>query len=187
MSFPNQTKIQTSCGQEQYRVLQGSYLVVIPFNCYLKTPDFTISNSDDRIKGHPLKIMELPVYKDQAHTQGSSVILNSIDLGNLHSINEKIALQTPVKLDEISDQSLYHTTIPVYVILLGAAALTIIGLIYRASKGKFARKNQSEDANAATTSSGIYSEIPERRCHPHQIKVTNSPIDSATPSKNISK
>lgn len=65
VSFPNQTKVKTSCGQEQYRILYGSYLTTIPLNCYMKTQEFTISNTDDRIKGHPLKIIQLLPYKEQ--------------------------------------------------------------------------------------------------------------------------
>lgn len=97
VSFPKQTKVKTSCGQEQFRILQGSYLISIPLGCYLKTPTFTINNADDRIKGHPLKIMELPAYREKVRAVDSSVILNSIDLENLHSINEKVSLQTPTK------------------------------------------------------------------------------------------
>lgn len=156
VSFPNQTKIKTSCGQEQHRILYGSYLVVIPFNCYFKTPMFTISNSNNHIKGHPLKIIELPTYNStqQAGTEKLSTILNSINLENLHAINEKISLQKPLQLEHTPTRSFYHTTIPFYLILLSAAALSTY-ILYKKIKG-----NPAEQAAS-----------PESRCHPREIRV----------------
>lgn len=185
VSFPNQTKVKISCGQEQYRILQGSYLAAIPFNCYLKTPEFTISNSNDRIKGHPLKIMDIPAHEERLLSKNSSVILNSIDLRHLHDVNEKISLQTPTRLEEIADDSLYHTTIPVYIILLSAVALAI-GLTYRHFQAKRIQGNPIEEA-IAPTPTGIYSEITDKgKRHPYEIHVDHSNI-SATLSKNVSK
>lgn len=178
VSFPNQTKVKTSCGQEQYRILQGSYLITIPHNCYMKTPNFTISNSDDHIKGYPLRIIQLPTHKEQIR-KGSSVILNSVNLEKLHSINEKISLQTPIRLEEISDRSLYHTTIPVYVIISGAAVLAII-MTYRSLRTKC---EESPTKTNPTKLTGIYSEITER-CHPDEVKINHSSL-SATLSKNV--
>ncbi|CAG9557747.1 unnamed protein product [Danaus chrysippus] len=47
LSFPTPTKVQLSCGQVQYRTLSGSFLAVIPINCYVKTPYFTLHQVED--------------------------------------------------------------------------------------------------------------------------------------------
>lgn len=121
--FPNPTKVKVFCGQEQYRVLHGSYLAVIPLNCYLKTPLFTIINSNDRIKGHPVKILEMPQNYESRQNEHPTITLNSASLDKLHSISTKILMEPSVHLERSTDHSLYHTTIPVYAILIGLGVL----------------------------------------------------------------
>nr|WPN07711.1 ORF4 [Ectropis grisescens TED virus] len=175
MSFPNQTKVKISCGQEQHRVLQGSYLAVIPHECYLNTPTFNIFNPNDRIKGYPLKIIEMPMndYQDGA-TNRTATILNSVDLEKLHSINEKIFTQTPISIEHISDQTLYHTTIPLYIML--SAAMISAYLVYRRFLEK--RNIHREAMKAAIPAA------PSEEAHPHEIKVDHSNI-SATLSRCV--
>lgn len=130
LSFPKPTKIQLSCGQEQFKTLQGSYLASIPLNCFIKAPEFTVINTNNRIKGHVLKITNLTPLPDLHGPELPAVTLNSIDLESLHTINTKISLQSPVKLKRLHEESLYHTTIPLYSIIC-ACALTAGLLTYR--------------------------------------------------------
>ncbi|CAG9570946.1 unnamed protein product [Danaus chrysippus] len=118
LSFSTPTKVQLSCGQVQYRTLSGSFLAVIMINCYMKTPYFTLSNTKDPIKGRVLKIMEMPQFNDSISKKHVKVILNTTGLSNLHSIITKISLKHPVQIENVDDSSIYHTTIPLYVILL---------------------------------------------------------------------
>lgn len=131
VSFPQPTKVQTSCGLHQHRVLQGSYLAVIPKNCFLQTPEFTIENSKDEIKGQAIRIIDLPKFDLIEHSQESHIKLNSINLENLHSSNSKITLQPQVTIAKSIPDSLYHTTIPMYGLLLSACALALGFAAYR--------------------------------------------------------
>lgn len=136
LNFPTPTKVKISCGQDEYRILKGSYLVVIPLNCQLVTPGFTILNSHDRIRGHVVKMLEMPQDDESRQIENPSpVILNSASLETLHSINSKISLQSPLHLESASDQVLYHTTIPMYIILTIAGVIATV-LVFRRVQGK---------------------------------------------------
>lgn len=127
ISFPTPTKVHLACSQHQYETLQGSYLAIIPHQCRLETVHFTILNANDRLRGQALKIMDLPKDTIDIKQPGTSVSkLNSINLDNLHQINSKISLQSPVKLAKNEEHSLYHTTIPMYATLLSACALVSV-------------------------------------------------------------
>lgn len=126
ISLPNPTKIQLACEKNQYFTLQGSYLVDIPHNCYLHTPEFTITNSNDRTRGQVIKIMNLPALDESPlRSQEPRVKLNSINLENLHTSNTKISLTQPIEMNT-TNESIYHTTIPMYVILLSATTIVIV-------------------------------------------------------------
>ncbi|XP_026739858.1 uncharacterized protein LOC113506473 [Trichoplusia ni] len=130
LSFPHETKAQLICNQKDYTSLQGSYLATIPVGCRLKSEEFTISNDYNEIKGQPLKLMKIPYNAEKHAAAATHVNLNSIDLQGLHSVQDKITLQTPVHLDQPQMDTLYHTTIPFYGVLL-AAGITIIIAISR--------------------------------------------------------
>ncbi|KAL0832399.1 hypothetical protein ABMA28_001824 [Loxostege sticticalis] len=130
ISLPHLTKIHLTCGREDYTQLQGSYLVTLPVNCHLRSPEFTIVNDNDEIKGNPLKIMKIPNIEMQA-IDSSHINLHSIDLQSLHSIQDKIALQTPVQIDAPTTETLYHTTIPFYGVLLSATVLILVVMLRR--------------------------------------------------------
>lgn len=177
ISFPDPTKVKILCGQETYRILSGSFLAIIPHNCYIQTPDFTLVNSNDHIKGYPIEIMALPQFEDIESTSSAPFILNSVDLGNLHDINTKIALQAPVQLKEDDiDTSIYHTTIPIYLILFGIITFTIAA-IYRSRRALFTRDSQPTVMNHQPP--GIYTEINETSPSPRDIKVGHSNISSS--------
>ena len=130
LSFPNPTKVKIFCAHEGYKTVQGSFLITIPVNCNVKTPSFTIENSNDHVKGYAINIIELPTTPDQRETKTSAIVLNSINLQKLHSINSRLALQTPVELNKVNDNIIYHTTIPIYLILIIASVLGF-GIAYK--------------------------------------------------------
>lgn len=155
ISFPVSTKVHLSCGQDLYQTLQGSYLAIIPQQCYIETPEFTISNIHDRLKGQALKIMDLP--KSNYVTPSSTPIfkLNSINLNQLHATNKKISLQSPLQLDANNDYALYHTTIPMYLLLSGACALTC-GLLYRKYRPTLRKKSHQVSEESQAELQGVY-------------------------------
>ncbi|XP_026736568.1 uncharacterized protein LOC113500094 [Trichoplusia ni] len=159
VSFPIPTKAHISCSQDSYRILQGSYLVILPHTCYLETSQFTITNINDRLKGQVLKLMDIPKDDTTITSTVPKANLNSINLDQLHEINTKISLQSPLHLEEETDYTLYHTTIPLYAIILSAGAL-IIGLIYRHYRMKRASRIPETSDENNLGRQAIYS-VPE--------------------------
>lgn len=175
ISFPVATKVHLSCNQDLYQTLQGSYLAIIPQKCYLETSDFTISNRHDRLRGQAMKLMDVP--KNDVTTPPSSpaVKLNTIDLNHLHATNREISLQTPLHLRRDVDYSLYHTTIPIYVIIIIITCALLSGLLYRRYRLKPA-DNPSEAGRP---------EEQERYAIPAKIRVDpNQPPAQFTASFN---
>lgn len=130
LSFPHTSKTHTICKREDFSTLQGSYLVTIPANCIFESENFKIYNVEDKIKGQPMKIssINLEVHRSIPTKYAT---LNSINLEDLHKIQEQILLQSPIHIKD-DTSILYHTTIPLYSIIIGAAlVLTILILIRR--------------------------------------------------------
>lgn len=75
--------------------------------------------------------------------------LNSIDLSHLHSTNIRIASQQPVTLESSKLDTLYHTTIPVY-LLIGASVLIISIVLIRRKCMPSKNINQREDETTRT-------------------------------------
>ncbi|KAL0879699.1 hypothetical protein ABMA27_003414 [Loxostege sticticalis] len=183
--LPTPTKVKISCRQEQYRTLQGSFLVIVPLNCHVKTPEFTIANTNAHIKGHVVKIMEMPQYDESRHQDHPLFTLNTMNLENLHAINTKISLQSPVKLNDATEQSLYHTTIPLYVVILSLVAF-IIAVASRRLRTYCLRKKTDVIESHIDTAQGIYAIPDTRSINPSEIKVDHRNI-SATISNKVLK
>lgn len=130
VSFPKPTKVHLSCGQDLHQILQGSYLLILPHKCFIETPEFLITNTKDRIKGQAMKIMDLPKTSSTPTTKALPFKLTSINLDHLHATSSKIAMQNPMESITLTDYSLYHTTIPMYV-LFGACVIIMATIIYR--------------------------------------------------------
>lgn len=175
ISFPYPTKVKISCRQEIYKTLEGSYLAIIPYNCQIRTPEFTIANSNNHIKGFALEIIQLPTFEDLESSSEAPILLNSADLESLHSINTKIIQQTPIKINEASSTSLYHTTIPIYLILSGAGAL-IVALLYRRKRSRNCHKDKSIETNHVTPAAD--NTETQNPC-PSKIRIDHSNISSS--------
>lgn len=127
ISFPRPMKVRLSCAEDQYITLQGSYLCTIPKGCFLQAPDFTISNIYDHVQGQAMKMLDITTsvnFKDA--TNYSTINLNTINLEDLHISQSELSLQPPLHLNESQMNIIYHTTIPVYLLLLGTAAVILI-------------------------------------------------------------
>ncbi|XP_045484898.1 uncharacterized protein LOC111002774 [Pieris rapae] len=170
MSFPTLTKVKLFCGQEQYRTLQGSYVATIPLNCYLKAPGFTITNVNNRIKGHIVKILEIPQHIESKYSEQPILNLASVDLNTFHSLNTKMSMQPPVHLNQYEDISLYHTTIPLYIVLV--ITIILVGIIAYRRMG----------IKSETKGHPGREQVPE---DPSLVKVNPGHISSATLSNKV--
>lgn len=128
--FPEPTQVQLHCERKDYQTLKGSYLVTVPSQCSVRTKDCFIYNTNDRVEGQPMKISNFSNYIAANSTALSPVKLSSINLNDLRVIQDKIASQSALHINKDSSESLYHTTVPFYIVLLSATALVII-LLWR--------------------------------------------------------
>lgn len=159
ISFPTPTKVRLSCEQDLHKLLLGSYLAILPHNCFIQTAEFTISNSNDRLKGQALKIIDIPKEDMPSPMARPLFNLNSINLDDLHATNKEISLQSPIQFDTHSNSSIYHTTIPLYVLLFIACALTAYFTYRRCYPKQIDLKKESSDDKKVRPQS-IYA-IPE--------------------------
>lgn len=158
--FPLPTQTELQCERREFITLHGSYLATIPQNCLLRTKQLTITNVNDRIKGQPLKITEIPMDAKIAEETIQHLTLNSPQLDSLHEIEEKVLMQRPVQIDhKNSTDSFYHTTIPLYILLSCTIILIIVITIRRYNICNKFRRPQSQD------------ESPEN----HHYETTDSP------------
>lgn len=161
ISLPQPTKVQLACGRRDFNTLQGSYLATIPMDCYLRTTEFTIINDSNEIKGQPLKLSKIP-YNDmnQTFNYTHTVGLNSANLEELHSIQNKVLMENPIQIDKTQPIVLYHTTIPFYIIVLCAIILIIL-VISRRYKCWNLRTNAKEEQQVPKTHT--YEEVIRKR------------------------
>lgn len=130
LSFPHPTQAHTTCEREDFITLNGSFLATIPVGCTLQAGGFSISNSEDKITGQPLRIQSIKSFEMDLPSNPNRMDLKSIDLGNLHSIQNKVMLQPTLDNTQRETSTLYHTTIPFYgtlvaIIALGGSIYTI--------------------------------------------------------------
>jgi hypothetical protein len=130
--FPKPTKVHLSCEQDLYKTLQGSFLAIIAQKCYLETEAFTLLNVNDHLKGQALKLMDISKTEIATPSWTPTIKLNSINLSHLHTTNSKISLQQPVPApDDSTNYFLYHTTIPIYTIIISTGGLITGLVLYR--------------------------------------------------------
>jgi hypothetical protein len=162
ISLPHLTRTRLTCEREDYVELQGSYLVTLPLNCILRTPEFTIINKEDEVKGQPLKIMMIPEIENPAE-KFPEIQLNSIDLRKLHGIQKKISLEKPLNMNSFSSDILYHTTGPFYGLLIITVIAIAIFFIHRYKKNH--RTSEIND-ETETTDEPTYTQPERVKQHP---------------------
>ncbi|CAF4852734.1 unnamed protein product [Pieris macdunnoughi] len=134
--FPKTTNVELQCERQEYVSLSGSYLATIPHECSLRTDTFKITNSEDEVKGQPLKITEIRSnFTEVQDNEIPHITLNSLNLDNLHHLENRIMLQNPIRVAHF-DSSLYHTTLPLYALVSGIVIIFLAYILRR-----YLRKN----------------------------------------------
>lgn len=158
--YPQPTQVQITCGSSDYRKLQGSYLITIPYKCSLRSKEFTIYNSNDRIEGQPIKILNITTI-EMTSALPPPILLSSINLKELQTIQDKIISQPPIQAKNLSTETLYHTTLPFYVVLM---IIIIISITLTFRRYAACRKNILKTPIAVTT-------ITEMPTHAHTYQI----------------
>lgn len=119
VSFPKPTRVQLFCGHENHKVLQGSFLATIPKSCKMKSSEFTLANIDDKVNGFSIEITAFPRMTNYSQKGDQNYHLASIDLSTLNNIQKQITMESSVETDSGDSSSIYHTTIPLYLLVIG--------------------------------------------------------------------
>ncbi|KAJ8974195.1 hypothetical protein NQ317_011340 [Molorchus minor] len=85
--FPNKTKIQTSCAETDFTVLQGTYLINLPSGCSFRTPEYVYINEMNSIKGQPFILPEIQTTKITVNLT-KKLKVDDIPLDKLHTPQE---------------------------------------------------------------------------------------------------
>lgn len=171
--FPRPTRTRLQCGRQEFITLYGSYLATIPLKCSLRTNEFLIINTNDQIKGQPLKITEIPrnFTIEEVHSI-PHLKLTTTNLNGLHHIEDKILLQRPLDLKPI-DGTFYHTTLPLYTSLFGAAVLVIIIVVRRRHRKRSKLTIENPSNEIGHTPEHTYA-APDRSTHREAVPATFS-------------
>lgn len=164
ISLPHPTRTRLTCEREDFMELQGSYLITVPTSCILRTAEFTIINNNGEIKGQPLKIMMIPDIKMLPAARTPRIQLNTINLENLHNIQDKLALQQPIAPDNATYDFIYHTTGPFYGIVVTATIVLCIFAIHRYLKKR--RSTVQIKPEIVISNEPNYAEPGRRTQHP---------------------
>nr|XP_026499969.1 uncharacterized protein LOC113403598 [Vanessa tameamea] len=123
----------------------------------MKTEEFTIMNDKDEIKGQPLKLLQITSSATTQDVQ-THINLNSINLQELHSAQDKIIQEGTLQLDKPQLDTLYHTTIPLYIFMSSTGAFIIAMICYRY---KFAKKKNLSEIKISTSKDNISEQLDE--------------------------
>ena len=146
ITIPEPTRVELLCEQHKYLKIQGSHLVTVPRGCSIKTSLFTIINNNDNIKGQALEIIDLSnINMTKGGNSEITLKLNSINLTEIFEANKKFSAQQPISKISTESNSLYHTTIPFYGIILMAIILCIIFIVAKNIKKNKKPKLSSEE------------------------------------------
>ncbi|CAH2100924.1 unnamed protein product [Euphydryas editha] len=99
--------------------------------------------------------MKRPYNAEKLSTKATHIHLKSIDLQGLYNIQDQLMIYTPIRIDEVGEDALYHTMIPSYSILLSVGVLEIIVIIrrYLWKSNKAEEKEQQPSPEILQTSS----------------------------------
>lgn len=95
----------------------------------MKTPEFTLANIDNKVNGITVEI----IVPTMSHLPRAATTyhLASVNLSALHNIQKQIEAEPPIGLTgNTSHEVIYHTTIPLYIVITGTIAATSIVIIY---------------------------------------------------------
>lgn len=166
--FPNPTKVKLQCDRIEYTTLTGSYLATIPRTCSIRSKEFFVINTGDEVKGQPIKIMEIPKnYNTEDDSNIPHLKIHSINLENLHHIEDKIMLQRPIELKPMKE-ILYHTTLPFYLFLIIVTAIAIVIAIRLLMKRAKMIHEEAPSKSEMDTNDHLYTAVTK---NPEQIPV----------------
>ena len=88
-----------------------------------------------------------------------------------------MALQTPVELNKVNDNIIYHTTIPIYLILIIASVLGI-GIAYKRFRLQISKNTTPHEATDKNNEHEMDTAI-----NPHEVIVDIKKISATFPSQ----
>lgn len=130
--LPNKTKIYTSCGKMDFSILQGNFLVHLPYGCELKTPKYVFSNQESKTEGQALLLPEIKISPEKIEENIKDIEIQNVPLDQLHTLQKQQREMSQVSLKEVDSTPPYAWSLPVYIILI--IGITLIAIWKYTSK-----------------------------------------------------
>lgn len=145
--FPKAEKIQTKCDQTDFVMLQGTYLLEVPYRCSISTLNLTYANE----KGETIqKPLYLPEIKIKQAIEVQKLKLEDIPLDQLHEIQSKTNAIEPLQFNQFKN-SHHPWTIPIYIMVILALSLYSLKRCKKAKTTSNIEEGKQENQTPATS------------------------------------
>lgn len=133
INSPNSIKLHIRCLQDEYLMINGSYLLRLPENCSASTDTVTFTNLHDNINGKPVKLFSFGANEMKISNPLEPLKIENVKLNQLHNTVGLIEReQQLINLENYHFQPQLYLTTPLYIILF----LVILYIAYRKLKGR---------------------------------------------------
>lgn len=143
-------KIMTKCqSNENYVFIEQPSLIELPTNCEIKALEFQFFNTEELVKENPLHLPEITIHEDNAARLDQSPInLRSIDMDEIHQLQEKSQLQKMPKKYEIHPIGWSFISIAATLALVATTCFVLVKVyIRKLRKPEANQSNQSNQTN----------------------------------------
>lgn len=118
ITCPAVTKISSVCTEESFNFIQGTYLVEIPKGCKLTTETNIIRNSENKLRGHPVKLLSFELSNITIKNRNQPLKLDDIHMNKLYKLKSLLEREKPLNLETVNSTEHYFWTTPLYIIII---------------------------------------------------------------------
>ncbi|CAH1101837.1 unnamed protein product [Psylliodes chrysocephalus] len=101
--FVNKTKIETKCGRTDFTILQGNYLIFIPYQCQIKNENKMFNNENFLSRGQPLLLPEITIPYSRNTEEIAEINLKDEPLDEIHLIQARQNQIKPIILHHLKN------------------------------------------------------------------------------------
>lgn len=152
--LPNQTKIETSCSRTDLTMLQGNYLIHLPYNCRFGTQNQFFINEKIISNGQPMLLPQIHLPEAHHIKNFSKIQIQDIPLDKIHEIQKKQAILQQVQLQSSNQWTFNYWQIPIWLIIIAISTWYITKFIQK-------RRIQSNQNTAPTEATQGPSNTPK--------------------------
>jgi hypothetical protein len=124
LSCTKPTKIRLTCDEESHDSVQGTYLFEVPERCSVTTQQNTIRNLQNKLQGHPIKLLSFDLENISISNGLKPLKLDKIQLDRLYELESLIEKEELPVLEDVdvedASKAFNYWLIPVYSIMIAS-------------------------------------------------------------------